>query len=69
MTKEEVATKALAEASRKMLDDFVASGEGQQWMGDVFAGLGVTRFSADGSIHRVASQDFRLPDKALEGKK
>lgn len=69
MTKEEVAMKALAAAGRKILDDFVASNEGQQWMGDSLAGLGVTRISEDGSIHRVAPQDFRFPIEALEGKK
>lgn len=66
MTREEAAMKAIAQACRKMLDDFVASNEGQQWMGDVFAGLGVTRISEDEGIHRVAPQDFRLPDKSSE---
>ena len=63
MSKEEQALKALAKASQKMLADFVASDEGQQWLGDGYAGLGVLRITSEGKMQRVAPSDFRIPGK------
>lgn len=48
----------ITRAMKEKAEAFLASAEGQEYMIDVYAGVGTLRTKADGTIERVKPEDF-----------